>query len=102
MIGGILAQGIAQRAWGQARAQLSLRGDQADADAHLSSSLRAFELGNLRLEAARTHVAWGKILRQRGEWELARAHFEQAAAQFEASGLERELDETLGLIREYA
>jgi hypothetical protein len=34
------------------------------------------------------------MLRERGNTSAAREHFERAAAQFQASGLTRELDET--------
>lgn len=61
---------------------------------HLAASLRLFEEDDARLEAARTRMAWGKILQERGETDLARKYLEQAAAQFNASGLKRELEET--------
>ena len=106
-VGGILAQGIAQRAWGQALAQLishdplePRRWDEVDL--HFAASLDAFEAGNLRLEAARTHFAWGKLLCERGELSLAREHLAKAAAQFEASGLERELEGARSSILELA
>ena len=46
------------------------------------------------LEAARTHVAWGQFLRDRGDLAAAHEHLERAAAQFEASGLTEELERT--------
>lgn len=65
-----------------------------DADAHFKASLRFFAEGSAHLEAARTRVAWGRLLRASGHENSARDHFEIAAAQFEASGLTRELEET--------
>jgi hypothetical protein len=64
----------------------------------MAESLRLLESGEACLEAAGTHVAWGKLLQARGNNVTAGQHFEQAAAQFEASGLAQELDETRNLI----
>ena len=69
-----------------------------EAEEHLGASLSAFEASEARLEAANTHVAWGRVLHARGNDGAARDHFEQAAAQFETSGLGQPLDETRGLI----
>jgi hypothetical protein len=60
----------------------------------LTASLQEFESGDCLVEAARTHVTWGKLCQMRGDHAPAREQFEKAAAQFEASGLERELKET--------
>jgi hypothetical protein len=43
---------------------------------------------------SRTRVAWVKMLRARGNENAAREQFEQAAAQFEISGLTRAGTET--------
>ncbi len=96
-VGSIYSEGLAQRVWGLALARLE-PARWKEADDHLTASLSAFEAGEARLEAAHTHVAWGRILRERGNNDAARVHFEQAAAQFEKSGLAQELDETRGLI----
>lgn len=91
--GAIFFTGIAQRVWGQAM----LRQDGsaiAQASGLFASSLAIFEEGDARIEAARTHFAWGKALRERGDLGSAREHLAQAAAQFETSGSTRELEET--------
>ena len=58
--------------------------------AEFEQSVRVLEAGEARLEAARSHVAWGPALRRHGEVGTAREHFEAAARQFDASGLEAE------------
>jgi tetratricopeptide (TPR) repeat protein len=84
------SQGMAQRTWGQALALLTPpRWD--DAEGHMAASLSVLEAGGALLEMARTHAAWGLILRQRGQTAAAREHFEKAAAQFALSGLSAEL-----------
>lgn len=84
------AQGLAQRVWAEALAAIEPpRYDQAEV--HLAESLRVFEEGDARLEAARTHVAWGKILLKCGKENAVREHFEKAEAQFEISGLTEEM-----------
>jgi hypothetical protein len=88
---------LAERVWGEALARCTPpRWDEAEA--HLAASLRACEEGDARLEAARTHVAWGKVAQARGNLEAACEHFQKAAAQFEASGLEQELNATRALL----
>ena len=96
-VGNIYSEGMAQRVWGQALARLE-PARWNEAEEHLAASLSEFEAGEARLEAANTHVAWGQILRERGNNDAARSHFEQAAAQFERSGLAQQLDETRSLI----
>lgn len=96
-VGGLFAEGVAERVWGQALAAVQ-PALWDDAVAHLAASLRCFEEGGARLEAARTHVAWGRLLRDRGDPSAARDHLEQAAAQFEASGLTDELERTRALL----
>lgn len=92
-IDGWYAQGWAQRIWGEACLQMQPP-ELEQAHAHFAASLAAYEACQAPLEAARTHLAWGKMLRARGDENSAREHFEIAAAQFEASGLARELQET--------
>jgi tetratricopeptide (TPR) repeat protein len=95
--GDIFAQGLAQRIWaGALAASTPVRYDEADS--HLAVSLRSFESGDACLEAARTHVDWGKVFAQRGSAAQARKHLEMAAAQFKASGLEKELDGTRAVL----
>ncbi len=96
-VGSIYSEGISQRVWGQALARLE-PARREEAEQHLAASLSAFEAGEARLEAAHTHVAWGRVLYERGNIDAARVHFEQAAAQYEASGLAEPLEETRDLI----
>jgi hypothetical protein len=93
-MGGVLSAGIAQRVWGQALVQLA-RWDEAEA--HLAASVQSLLSGENLLEAARTQVVWGLLCRDRGEPASAQGHLEQAATQFEASGLTRELE----MVRHY-
>ncbi len=95
--GGVFGEGLAQRTWGQALAALG-RSRYDESESHMSESLRLLESGEGSLQAARTHVAWGKVLEARGNHDAARRHFEQAAAQYEASGLAQQWEETRGLI----
>jgi hypothetical protein len=69
-----------------------------ESEAHLAASLQALEAAHAWLEAARTHVAWGKVLQGGGDPQAAREHFEKAVAQFQASELTSELEGTKGLI----
>jgi hypothetical protein len=88
-MGGKLAEGLAERTWGAALAA-SDPPQPDEAERHFVASLQAFEPGEARLEAARTHLAWGKLLQARGQEAAAREHLEKAGAQFEASGLQRQ------------
>lgn len=94
--GGIHAQALAEKAWATALSQL-VPPHWDEAEKHLAISLQCLELGDSRLEAARTQVAWGIVSRDRGNISAARDHFEKAAAQFAYSGLAREL----GQVQEY-
>jgi hypothetical protein len=97
--GSLFAEGVSQRVWGRALAALTPP-QWEEAEAHMAASLRAFEVGKCFLEAARTHVAWGRICRTKGNAAAAREHFEKAAAQFEASALNEELAQVKTLIAE--
>jgi len=88
-VGGVLSAGLAQRVWGQALARLARW---KEAEAHLSESWQILLFGENLLEAARTQVAWGLLCRDRGDQASSQGHLEQAATQFEASGLTRELE----------
>jgi tetratricopeptide (TPR) repeat protein len=99
--GAIFAEGLARRAWGQALAALAPP-QWDEAEAQLAHSLRLLEAGQARLEAARTHEAWGAVCRDRGDIAATRAHWEQAAAQWEVSGLDHELARTQALIESLA
>ena len=54
--------------------------------------------GNAPIMGARTHAAWGRVAQARGNLEAAREHYERAAAQFAASGLEGDLSATRALL----
>jgi tetratricopeptide (TPR) repeat protein len=96
-IDALLAEGLARRVCGRALAALTPpRWDEAEAQ--LAESVRVHELGAGYLEAAHTRVAWGIVCRDRGNLSAARAHWEKAAAQFEASGLTAALDRTRALM----
>jgi class 3 adenylate cyclase/tetratricopeptide (TPR) repeat protein len=84
-IGGILAEGLAERTLAEA---LASQGAWAKVDFHLKESLRCFETGNARLEVGHTHATWGELLRQRGDAVKARAHLEQALVIFTQAELE--------------
>jgi tetratricopeptide (TPR) repeat protein len=96
-IEGDYSQALAHRVWAQALTAVTPP-RYGEAEIHAAESLRLFESGDARLEAARTRLAWGKISHQQGNVAGAREHFEHAAAQFEASGLERELKQARSLI----
>jgi class 3 adenylate cyclase/tetratricopeptide (TPR) repeat protein len=88
---GICAEGLARRVWGQALAALTPpRWDEAEAQ--LTESLRVLESGQSWLAVARTHVAWGIVCRDRGDFDAAREHWEKAIAQWEKSKLPWELE----------
>jgi tetratricopeptide (TPR) repeat protein len=96
-MGGIWAGGMARRVWGQALASFK-PGCWEEAKVQLSESLRMLESGQHRLEAARTHVAWGIVCREQNDLSAARKHWEKAAARYEASGVARELEYVCGLL----
>ena len=108
-VGGIWAEGLARRAWGQALAALvppvisETEGPQWDqAEAQLAQSLRLLEAGQCRLKAARPHVAWGAVCPDRGRLAAAREHWQLAAAQRESSSLIHDLERTRALIESLA
>ena len=83
--------------WGQALAAFDPN-QWSEAQTHLAASVQALEAGDARLEAARTQVVWGKLLRDRQDHAAAREHFVKAMAQFEKSELAEELERTRSLI----
>lgn len=100
-MGGIFAEGWARRVQGQTLAAFAPpRWDEAEAN--LTESLRLLESGQNRIEAAYTHVAWGKVCRDRGDRRAAREHWELAATRWETSGLTHELERTRSLIEDLA
>ncbi len=97
----IYAPAFAHRVWAQALAALAPRNSQ-EAEQHFASSLELFQSGDARLEAARTHMAWGRLKEERGDRQSAREHLERAANQFEESGLEHELEQAQRMIQSLA
>ncbi len=100
-MGSIFAEGIARRTWGRALGAL-VPPQWDEAEDQLARSLRLLEEGQARLEAARTHVAWGAVCRDRGDLAGARAHWEKAATQWERSGVTHELARARALIESLA
>lgn len=94
-VGGIYGEGLAHRVWGQALAE-GCPPNWDEAEAHLATSVQVLESGEAFLEAARTHVVWGQICRNRGDLLSALEHFGKAAAQFETSGLASERERVRG------
>jgi len=91
--GGLFAEGLAHRVCGQTLATLNPpRWDEAEM--HFTASLHALESCEAIPEAARTHLAWGLLCRDRGDSITALKHFEAATLQFETAGLTRELERT--------
>ena len=89
-MGGKFAEGLARQVRGKALAAIDPpRWDEAENQ--LTESLRLLESGQNRVDAAYTHLAWGKVCRDRGNPTAAREHWEQAVVQFESSGLLQEL-----------
>src|SRR6185437_10411973 len=89
-LGNLFAEGLAERVWARGLARQGPSG-LAQAEDHLAASIRAFEDGDARIEAARTHVAWGHVCRELGDHATAIAHLERAARQLAESGLSDEL-----------
>jgi tetratricopeptide (TPR) repeat protein len=85
-IGGIFGEAVAQRVWGQALAAAQ-PGEHEEVDLHLATALELFLEGGCKLEAAHTHAAWGELLRERGEAQLAADHLGHAAELFTEAGL---------------
>ena len=98
-MGGIWGEGMAHQVWGRSLAALSPpRWDEAEAQ--MAESLRLFELGEARLDAARMRMHWGIVCRDRGNADAAREHFEKAAAQWSAGNIPWELERVNKLISE--
>jgi tetratricopeptide (TPR) repeat protein len=90
-MGGTFAEGLARRVWGQALAALTPP-CWDEAEVLLAESVGVLQSGQSWLAAARTHVAWGIVCRDRGDIVGAREHWEKAAAQWEESELPWELE----------
>jgi tetratricopeptide (TPR) repeat protein len=94
----VFAEGIAQRVW--ANALVARKASWEEIEPHFAASLAAFEKGDVRLEMARTHIAWGKALQVSGNVRTAREHFEKAVAQFQVSKRDLELEQVNHLLDE--
>jgi len=70
----------ALQTWGQALAALEPP-RWNEAEVRFAGSLRLFESVLHRTEAARTHLVWGTVCRDRGDLAAARGHWEEAAAE---------------------
>ena len=94
--GAVWSAGIAYRVWGQALVNLDPPGwDQAEQ--LFAESLSTLETGKNRLEAARTHLSWGRLCHARGNTVTAHTHWEQAKHQFTDSNATRELQKVQDL-----
>lgn len=100
-VGGIFAEGMARRVWGKALALVE-PSEPENAHAQLALSLQLFESGEAVIEAARTQVEWGRVLRRQGANSAALEHFELARRQYESAGLIQMLEETRLLLRDAA
>lgn len=98
-IGGIFGEGMAQRTWGLALARMDPP-QVEPANEHLGAALQLFEGGGCVLEAAHTNLAWGVVLRDRGDSAGATERLSLAAEQFKAAGLSRRAKEARTLLRE--
>jgi tetratricopeptide (TPR) repeat protein len=96
-VGGHIAEGIAQRVWGQALVTVD-PSRWEDAQAHLDTSVRLLEGGEACIVAAHTHMVWGQLCLDRGYVAAAREHLTRAAEQYEASGLIEALETTKRLL----
>jgi class 3 adenylate cyclase/tetratricopeptide (TPR) repeat protein/ribosomal protein L40E len=97
MTGAVWSEGVAHRVLGQAALKLDPSGWE-EAEKQFEQSLGFLESGKNRLEAARTHLIWGKATHDRGNTAAAREHWEKAAHQFAESDATHELKETRDLI----
>ncbi|MDQ2696783.1 MAG: AAA family ATPase [Pseudomonadota bacterium] len=95
--GKVFSCGLAHRLRAEALAALDPP-RRSEAEAHLATALHFLEAGDARLEAARTRVVWGQICLAQGNHDAARRHWEQAAGQFQVTGLGGELAEVRGLV----
>src|SRR5262249_146045 len=89
-VGGVFAEGFAQRVWGQALAAQPAA-NWAEVDTHIGESLRAFEIGECVVEVARTRRVWVDLLSKRGDITAATEQAEKAVIAFESSSLTDEL-----------
>jgi len=88
--GAAWSAGVAYRVWGLAVINVNPTHWQ-EADKQFAESIKVLEVGKNRLEAARTHLAWGKLCHNRGDSAMAQSHWELADRQFSESGSVREM-----------
>jgi class 3 adenylate cyclase/tetratricopeptide (TPR) repeat protein len=100
-IEGVFGEGIALRTWGQALALMSPP-EWDKAETQLAESVRLLEFGQNHMEMARSLAVWGTVCRSRGNLSAAAEHWEKAAAQFEGSGVIRELNKIQGMMTDKA
>jgi tetratricopeptide (TPR) repeat protein len=100
VVGNVYSEGLAERVMGLAIMDMERTSPNPRVESHFRASLQLFQAGNARLEAARTRMVWGNHLRARGEEARAREHFAEAAAQFQASRLDDELQAALHRLRQ--
>jgi class 3 adenylate cyclase/tetratricopeptide (TPR) repeat protein len=96
--GDLYAEGLARRVWGQALAS-SESSRETEAELQLRAAVDAFERGEILVEVARTHLAWGLTLSRSGplpsaQQHPAQEHLAKATQWFESWGLPRDLEET--------
>jgi hypothetical protein len=101
MTGAVWSAGVAYRVWGQALVKLEPPGWE-EAEKHFADSIGVLEAetGKNQLEAARTHVVWGIVCRDRGQTATAHNHWEEANRQFTKSDAPREVDNVQKLMAE--
>jgi predicted ATPase/class 3 adenylate cyclase len=92
-----MAQGLAQRIWGQALVILDPQQTE-EAKVLMKESVRQMEKMQYLLEVARSRVALGRLYSSRGDSGAAREQWQIAAAQWQASGLDHELERVQELL----
>ena len=97
----VWSAGVAYRVWGQALVKLYPPGWE-EAEKHFAESIGVLEAetGRNELEAARTHVVWGIVCRDRGQTATAHRHWEKANHQFTESNAPQEMQKVRELMVE--
>jgi hypothetical protein len=98
MTGAVWSAGVAYRVWGQALVNLDPTTGWDEAEKLFAQSLSVLDTGKNRLEAARTHIAWGKVCHGRNNTATAHNHWEQANRQFMESKSTKEIQKVQELI----
>ncbi len=97
MTGAAWSAGVAYRVWGQALVNLDPPGWE-EAEKQFAESIKVLEIGKNRLEAARTHLVWGKVCRDHGDTAAAHYHWELANRQFTESDSTQEIQKVQQLM----